>query len=141
MLSYEPNFDYDSNFIKILSLIAILILIFRFLHLIKQFHISLTEEKMQTESLVMNVKSFGNIERIPKLSSDDKQNIVTLVKSKMTTILKRLPNFEKMDTVDTHVYLKDVSTELLHVIRMLRTVDKSVHSTIWSECSKDTRMM
>ena len=96
---------------------------------------------MQAESLSMNVKSFGNIERIPELSLADKTNIVKLVKSKMTVVTKLLPNFETMNPTDIHIYLEDVSTEVLHVIHIIRTIDRKVHTTIWKECSKDTKMM
>ena len=96
---------------------------------------------MQAESLSMNVKSFGNMERIPELSLADRRNIVKLVKAKMTVITKLIPNLETMDVTDSHNHLEDVSTEVLQVIHILRTVDKRLHTTIWKECSKDTKSM
>ena len=96
---------------------------------------------MQAESLSMNVKSFGNVERIPELSLADKRNIVKLVKAKMTVITKLVPTLESMDISDSHNYLQDVSTEVLHIIHILRTVDRRLHTTIWKECSKDTKSM
>ena len=93
---------------------------------------------MRAESLSMNVKSLENTSR---LSSADENEAVAGVKSKMTAIMRKLPNFERMDTRDTHSYLQDVSTDVLHVVQIIRRVDRRVHASIWKECSKDAKLM
>ena len=93
---------------------------------------------MRAESLSMNVKGLENTWR---LSSTDENRVVTNVRSKMTAIMRQLPNFERMNTRDTHSYLEDVSTEVLHVVQILRRVDRRVHASIWRESSKDTKLM
>lgn len=95
---------------------------------------------MVAEPLSMNVKSFGNIEQIPKLTRIDEDNIVKLVKGKMTRLMEKLPDIERLDSKDTDSHLQIISTDLLHVVRLIRTIKKHVHARIWEKCNDTPNM-
>lgn len=95
---------------------------------------------MKAESLLMNVKSFGNIEKIQKLSETQKTEIVTLVMTKMSKVLEKLPKITMMESSGGNFHLTNVSTDLLHVVHAIRSVDRTVHTRIWEKCSRKPDM-
>ena len=89
----------------------------------------------------MNVRSFGNIEKVPEFSESDRKNSVELIFRTMTKLMKMVPEFEKPSKHSSpDVYLENFSKNLLQVLQIVRSVKKLVHNTIWSRCSSDPKM-
>ena len=89
----------------------------------------------------MNVRSFGNIERVPKLSEKDRSNIAELVHNKMKKMLALMPKPDTDSHDKTAESLPKVTKIVMQIVHVIRNADKATHSKVWDKCSKDKRMM